>query len=124
MASSTEQDVEQLLREFLRREVPHPWPPLKLPVRGAQPKSLRQRWLRQSHVSLAASIGFLLIGLGLTSQMLRGPDRGSGPAATSPIPAKAMKPTDKPYHKPATTPDVPGKEGRKSFTSPLSSLPH
>lgn len=123
MQNASDLDVDKLLREFFRRELPHPWPPLRLPVQEPRPKLRRRNGLRHSYGSLAASVGFLLIGLGLAAQMLR---TQSGPIpAHDARPGTAGKPG--PYQKPSTVPEKPSTlpapkdEERKPFTSPLSS---
>jgi len=123
MQNISESDVDGMLRDFFRREVPHPWPPPRLPVQDSQPKSRRRNALGHSYVSLAASVGFLLIGLGLASQMLR-TESGPNPAQDA-RPGTARKPGT--YQKPnispenPSTPPAPNEKERRPFSSPLSS---
>ena len=123
MPNAAANRADEMLREFFRREVPAPWPPLRLPVTVERSKSHSRRPLRRSHLALAASLAILLAGLGLASEMLRG--SSSTPNA---LPAEAKKPGATIQHKPpATTPDknvAPSRdEEPKPFSSPLSRLP-
>jgi len=59
-------DLDRLLSDFFRSELPHPWPEAKIP--DEQPKSLparksSPRWATfRSRFALAASIALLLVG--------------------------------------------------------------
>jgi len=58
------QDLDVLLRDFFRTEMPHPWPALKAPrTDAAPPRPARSRWSPvRSRLALAASVGALMVG--------------------------------------------------------------
>jgi hypothetical protein len=123
MPMSAPDQMDEMLREFFRREVPSPWPPWRLPESTGRLNSSVNRPLRRSRLMLVASLVLLLAGLSLTSAMLR----GVSPAAPA-LPPDAKRPGSPLYHKPpATLPDkhVAPKidEESKPFESPLSRLP-
>jgi hypothetical protein len=70
-----ERDVDQLLSDFFRRELPNPWPEAKFPEPSiAAP---RRRGLRRfPRLALAASIAFLVAGYLLLAGLFP-PDRGA-----------------------------------------------
>lgn len=56
-------DVDDLLRDFFRAEMPNPWPEIQLPEVDAPAKPLATRgYLSWSRGVLAASVLFLLLG--------------------------------------------------------------
>lgn len=57
-------DVDGLLREFFKAEMPHPWPVMKPPMAFKSTLPFRaQGWsLMRSRLALAASIALLLLG--------------------------------------------------------------
>jgi hypothetical protein len=78
-------DLEEVLIAFFRSEMPHPWPPLKLPdeappARLAQPAPppSRRPWFRSPHFALAVSVALLIGGYAVMSGAL-----------TPPVPADA-----------------------------------
>jgi len=59
------EDLEVLLRNYFRSEVPDPWPTMKAPVATVAPPPARSagRWAPvRSRLALAASVGFLMVG--------------------------------------------------------------
>jgi hypothetical protein len=78
--------VDRLLREFFAREMPDPWPArpsVPAPVAIRPPRCVRP--FRQSRLALAASVLFLLAGLGAASELLT--NAPAGPAGVgSPAP--------------------------------------
>lgn len=79
--------VDDMLRRFFRHEMPDPWPELRLPpaVSVRKPKRLWQ--FGRSRLALAASVGFLALGIATAGSLLRGdnaarpgilPDGGTG----------------------------------------------
>ena len=57
---------DELLREFFRRELPNPWPPLRLPADTVPSSASKPRGVsRRSYAALAASVAILIAGLGL-----------------------------------------------------------
>lgn len=53
-------DLDRLLRTFLRSQLPHPWPPP--PVTSCQRRSADGRNLMRSRWALAASVALLVVG--------------------------------------------------------------
>ena len=59
------EDLEGLLRNFFRSEMPEPWPTMKAPVVKAPQAPARSagRWAPvRRRLALAASVGFLMVG--------------------------------------------------------------
>ena len=79
----SEDDIEGLLREFYRAEMPHPWPavtvPDEAPARGPRLMPAR-RSLFRSRLALAASVALLVVGLGLLSGSFTQLTNGSAPS--------------------------------------------
>jgi hypothetical protein len=75
-------DLDGLLRDFLRWEMPDPWPALAVPelpplkpVVGPTPR----RWgLFNSRLALAATLAFCLVGTGALSSLLPGDSSPKG----------------------------------------------
>ena len=91
-------DVDGLLRNFFRAEMPDPWPTLKAPVemKSTKPTAPR-RWAPvRSRMALAASVALLLLGTWCFS--VRTPDYSVAPSegrdgagSASPLNLKNMR---------------------------------
>jgi hypothetical protein len=101
-----ELETERLLRDFYRAELPTPWPAFQRPIATPSLKSYLGNRLQPSHIGLAASVLFLIGGLGAGVSLLRGDaraelDGGILPAAHKPaVPGRMFK------NPPATLPEV------------------
>lgn len=96
-------EAEQMLRDFFRAEMPHPWPSFRAPL-GVKTSKTRARWgLSRSHIGLAASVLFLVAGLWAGSFFLR----------------SDAQPNDAPIHKLGQRPPAPG----KMFKEPPATTP-
>jgi hypothetical protein len=65
-------DLDRLLGEFFRNEVPSPWPPLAAPVKTPVSRVGFGSWWT-GRMALAASVAALLVGGWLLSGRLPGP---------------------------------------------------
>jgi hypothetical protein len=102
MENRVEIEVDGLLREHFRQVLPNPWPPLRLPVERVQHRA----GVNRGRLSLAASLVFLLVALGLVAGF--GGERsrpvGSLPSGGTPV---AKKPGVGVVGKPATNEPPP-----------------
>ncbi len=64
--------VDRMLRDYYRREMPDPWPELRLPA--ARPAARSRRFWNSSrtYLALAASLLLLIFGLAVASDLLGG----------------------------------------------------
>jgi hypothetical protein len=74
-------EVDRLLRDYFRAEMPEPWPALRPPeVKASRPTLAGPRrgsaWRRR--LVLAASVGFLLVGYLVLAQAFPGSSGGPG----------------------------------------------
>jgi hypothetical protein len=72
-------DLDEVLRAFFRSELPRPWPApqrpsggrAQLPLRPPSAPTRPRRWFADSRLALAASLGLLLIGHLVLSDVLK-----------------------------------------------------
>jgi hypothetical protein len=102
-AGGSPEDLEVLLRNYFRSEIPDPWPTMKAPVARVAPPPARSvgRWAPvRSRLALAASVGFLMVGSWCLSSRLENYNPGTIDAGmTGPNTAdtsKRLKPLVKP----------------------------
>lgn len=81
-------DLDALLRDFYRHEMPHPWPAPRLQLAEDRPKVSPVRSLRRSHLALAASVLILIGGVGVGGGLL---NTQPGDLGDGPLPGKADK---------------------------------
>ncbi len=55
-------DLDRLLRRYLRSQLPHPWPPPPSTVTSCQRQQANGRNLMRSRWALAASVALLVVG--------------------------------------------------------------
>lgn len=97
-------NVDRLLRDFFRSELPEPWPACPLPTPRKQHNNRRRFMLRRSYVGLAACMVFLGVGLLLAVSLLRF-DRGDRPeSGILPSAARPVRPGGLFRTPPATSP--------------------
>jgi hypothetical protein len=91
-------DLDGLLSDFFRAEMPNPWPGSpKLPVQTLLPRLTTRRWtLGRSRFALAASVGLIVAGLWALGGKFTGPDPIAGFGAGNPEGATRLKWYDPP----------------------------
>lgn len=99
-AERSSDDVEGLLRDYFRSQLPNPWPELKLPEEVPPLRAARPFWSSRS--ALAAAVGFLLIGSLVLTAAFRGhgsaAHTGSGNFTAKGNPLGFTQPTSEPDH--------------------------
>jgi hypothetical protein len=102
--------VDRLLRNFFQQEMPQSWPSPLSVVRSPPPSRAKSRRWTNRHLGLAASLLFLLIGLGAGSEVLRREGWLTPRTADPALPASAQDPSREGNllrEPPATTPKEP-----------------
>ncbi len=89
------EQVDHLLREFFRSEMPNPWPGCPIPKSKDSPNIKKSKGFRRSYLGLAACCAFVALGLGVAWNLLRFDPPGVSetgvlPSAAKPVPKGSL----------------------------------
>src|SRR5262245_15171542 len=126
-------DLDRLLSDFFRSEMPHPWPeltipdeqPRTLPLPARKPMPRRSSW--RSRFALAASIALLLAGGWFLSGKFAGISRSGGtfnrPSATPPDDAPGKRRLKEDEVRPPRERIILDQSGQTKFQLEFDDLP-
>lgn len=102
------EQVDHLLRDFFRSEMPDPWPGCPVPKSVDSYKTKSRNGLRRSYLGLAACCAFVALGLGVAWNLLRFDPPGVSEAGVLPAAAKPVPKGSLFRNPPATLPQPSG----------------